>query len=231
MKKRIAIVGGGIGGLTAAYLLNKKYDVTLFEKENRLGGCAYTYQTSTGELIDIGCADFINPPAKNFIRLCDELNVKMVRKPSATGISMHNLETNDGIYATPLSLKGLLAQRFALYRSPMSMYKLMWVLRKGEKLMDEGKLNGISFKEAFKSLPVVTEMAQSLPAIILYAVTGMDYEDLLKTPAELFFNIFKSYERFNPVLEMFKTYFPKNLTRSYVDALASPYRDRVFLNS
>ncbi len=230
MKKRIAIVGGGIGGLTAAYLLNKKYDVTLFEKENRLGGCAYTYQTSTGELIDIGVADFIAPPARSFLMLCDELNVKMVRQPAATGISLHNLEANDGLYYTP-SMKGLFAQRFALFRSPGSLSKLMWVLRKGEKLMDEGKLNGLSYEEIFKRLPKLTGMAPFLPVIILYGLTGMDYEDILKAPAELFFNIYKAYGRFNPALGMFKTYFPKSLTRSYVEALASPYRGKVMLNS
>ena len=35
---KIAIVGSGISGMTAAYLLNRKHDITLFEKDNRLGG-------------------------------------------------------------------------------------------------------------------------------------------------------------------------------------------------
>ena len=34
MKKRIAIIGSGISGLTAAYNLEKKYDVHIFEKNN-----------------------------------------------------------------------------------------------------------------------------------------------------------------------------------------------------
>ena len=33
MADKIAIIGGGIAGLTAGYLLNDRYDVTLFEKE------------------------------------------------------------------------------------------------------------------------------------------------------------------------------------------------------
>lgn len=41
MRKRIAILGGGITGLTAAYYLSKKnYQITLFEKETILGGLA-----------------------------------------------------------------------------------------------------------------------------------------------------------------------------------------------
>ena len=38
MKEKIAIIGSGISGLSAAHLLSKKYDVYLFEKKNRLGG-------------------------------------------------------------------------------------------------------------------------------------------------------------------------------------------------
>lgn len=40
--KRIAVVGSGISGLSAAYTLQKKYDITLFESESRLGGHTHT---------------------------------------------------------------------------------------------------------------------------------------------------------------------------------------------
>ena len=40
---KIAIIGGGLTGLTAAYLLSKKHDVILFEKEDYLGGMASSY--------------------------------------------------------------------------------------------------------------------------------------------------------------------------------------------
>lgn len=46
MKKRIAIVGGGISGLTAAYILHRDHsdacDFTLFEAESRFGGTIET---------------------------------------------------------------------------------------------------------------------------------------------------------------------------------------------
>ena len=38
MKEKIAIIGSGISGLSAAYFLSEKYDVYLYEKNNRLGG-------------------------------------------------------------------------------------------------------------------------------------------------------------------------------------------------
>jgi predicted NAD/FAD-binding protein len=38
--RRIAVIGGGISGLTAAYILSRTCDVTLFEADDRLGGHA-----------------------------------------------------------------------------------------------------------------------------------------------------------------------------------------------
>ena len=40
--QKIAIVGSGISGLTAAYLLNKEHDVTVFEAGEYIGGHTHT---------------------------------------------------------------------------------------------------------------------------------------------------------------------------------------------
>src|SRR6187402_1206037 len=42
-RPRAAVVGGGVAGLTAAYVLQRHYDVTLFESDHRLGGHAHTH--------------------------------------------------------------------------------------------------------------------------------------------------------------------------------------------
>ena len=39
---KIAVVGSGISGLSAAHFLSKKYTVDLFEKEDHFGGHAFT---------------------------------------------------------------------------------------------------------------------------------------------------------------------------------------------
>ena len=42
-RERIAVVGSGAAGLTAAYLLSRVHEVTLFEAADRLGGHAHTH--------------------------------------------------------------------------------------------------------------------------------------------------------------------------------------------
>ena len=42
-----AVIGAGVAGLTAAYLLQRRYDVTLYEAQDRLGGHAHTHDVTT----------------------------------------------------------------------------------------------------------------------------------------------------------------------------------------
>jgi uncharacterized protein len=42
-RDRIAVIGAGVSGLSAAYLLARRYDVTLYEADPRLGGHAHTH--------------------------------------------------------------------------------------------------------------------------------------------------------------------------------------------
>ena len=42
-KKTIAIIGSGIAGLSAAFQLNDDFDITIFEKSDKLGGHTDTH--------------------------------------------------------------------------------------------------------------------------------------------------------------------------------------------
>ena len=60
---KIAVIGSGISGLSAAYYLSKKYKVDLFEREDHFGGHSYTYDIIENDKkvsVDLGFIVFNN---------------------------------------------------------------------------------------------------------------------------------------------------------------------------
>jgi uncharacterized protein len=74
-----AVIGSGVAGLTAAYLLQRRYDVTLFEADDRLGGHAHTHELPTGDGrtvdVDTGFIVHNRRTYPNLLRLFGELGV------------------------------------------------------------------------------------------------------------------------------------------------------------
>lgn len=81
--KSIAVLGSGIAGLSAAWLLNQNHDVYVFEKQNRIGGHSNTVETFShngSQPVDTGFIVFNEPNYPNLVALFDHLNVQT--KPS-----------------------------------------------------------------------------------------------------------------------------------------------------
>ena len=78
-RERVAVVGSGVSGLTAAYLLQRRYDVLLFEADDRLGGHAHTHELPdplAGTLaVDSGFIVHNERTYPNLLRLFGELGV------------------------------------------------------------------------------------------------------------------------------------------------------------
>ena len=79
-RQSVAVIGAGVSGLTAAYLLQRRYDVTLFEAEPRLGGHAHTHDVLTPDErvipIDSGFIVHNDSTYPNLLRLFGELGVE-----------------------------------------------------------------------------------------------------------------------------------------------------------
>ncbi|MFB7931535.1 NAD(P)/FAD-dependent oxidoreductase [Streptomyces sp. NPDC056039] len=79
-RRRTAVIGSGVAGLTAAYVLARAHHVTLFEADDRLGGHAHTHElASTGGgatyRVDSGFIVHNRRTYPNLLRLFDELGV------------------------------------------------------------------------------------------------------------------------------------------------------------
>ncbi|WP_025900157.1 NAD(P)/FAD-dependent oxidoreductase [Sneathiella glossodoripedis] len=72
--KNIAVIGSGISGLSAAWLLSQKHNVTIFEKDDRLGGHSNTCSVD-GHFIDTGFIVYNIASYPNFIAFLEHLKV------------------------------------------------------------------------------------------------------------------------------------------------------------
>ena len=124
--KRIAVVGGGISGLGAAYALSNTYRVTLFEAETRLGGHARTvFSGKSGQQpVDTGFIVFNYPNYPELSQLFSELNVPIAKSDMSFGASLKSgkieyaLRNFDAIFA---QRKNLLNPQFV---------KMVWDINK-----------------------------------------------------------------------------------------------------
>ncbi|MFQ2291458.1 NAD(P)/FAD-dependent oxidoreductase [Aeromonas enteropelogenes] len=104
MKRKIAIVGSGISGLTAGFLLHKQHDITLFEAAPTLGGHTATVDVEQGGrryAIDTGFIVFNDRTYPNFLKLLERIGVARqpaemsfsVKSPEGLEYNGHNLDT------------------------------------------------------------------------------------------------------------------------------------------
>ncbi len=112
---KIAIIGTGISGLTAAYLLNRKHEITVFEKNDYVGGHTHTHAIKTDQTtyaVDSGFIVYNEVTYPNFIKLLDQLGVK--RQKTTMGFSVKSVNKNFEYAGN--SMKSLFAQRLNYFR-------------------------------------------------------------------------------------------------------------------
>jgi predicted NAD/FAD-binding protein len=112
---KIAIIGAGISGLTAAYYLTRNHEVTVFEAADKIGGHTATVDVShkgRQYAIDTGFIVFNDWTYPNFIELMDDLGVDS--EPTEMSFSVRC--ENTGIEYGGNNLNTMFAQRRNLLR-------------------------------------------------------------------------------------------------------------------
>ncbi|MYR07842.1 FAD-dependent oxidoreductase [Gordonia sp. SID5947] len=115
--RSVAVVGGGVSGLTAAHLLAGQHRVTLFESDHRLGGHAHTHDVTMpdGEVLSVDTGFIVHNDRTypTLLRMFDELGVAT----QATDMSMSVRSESTGLeYAGALGVRGLVPTARTLTR-------------------------------------------------------------------------------------------------------------------
>lgn len=188
---RIAIVGGGIAGLSAAWGLHDKHQVTLFEASDWLGGHAHTVDVKTPEgeqlAIDTGFIVYNDATYPHFIRLLQQLGLDRQATDMSFSVARKRKE-----YASH-SLSGLFANRRSFF-SPSHLrmiYDILRFNRQSQSLigsydtrtLDE-YVSGQNYSERFH-----TDYLFPLCA----AIWSASIDDAKQFPAEHFVRFFRNH--------------------------------------
>ncbi|MEQ9108724.1 MAG: FAD-dependent oxidoreductase [Limnobacter sp.] len=123
----VAVIGGGISGLTAAYALRDHAHVTLFESNDYIGGHTHTVDIEvegTKVAVDTGFLVYNERTYPNLIRLFDELDVTTVESDMSFSVCLPELN----IEWAGTNLNTVFAQRRNLLR-PRFIRMLLDILR------------------------------------------------------------------------------------------------------
>jgi predicted NAD/FAD-binding protein len=228
---RIAIVGTGISGLSAAWLLGRRHDITVYEQAGRVGGHANTVVVPVGGrpvAVDTGFIVFNRRAYPALGALFDWLDVPTRPSEMSFSVSIDDgaLEYSGG------GLAGLLGQRRNLVRprfwsmlaGTMRFYRQ--ASRDAERLEDEtislgAYLERGRYGKAFRDdhlLPMAGAIWSAAPA------------EMLSYPAAAFVRFHANHGllqlRDRPQWETVV-----GGSRTYVERLAAPYADRIRLNT
>ena len=147
--QKIAVVGAGISGIMSAYLLSRKHRVTLFEKNDYIGGHTNTAVISDGPdaglPVDTGFIvhnERTYPLFRAFLR---QLGVAA----APTDMSFSCQDDATGFHYSSLGFNGFFARRENLFRP--SYWAFLWGIQyfcsRTKKFLEQGKLGGLTLGE------------------------------------------------------------------------------------
>ena len=223
---RIAIIGAGVSGLVCAHMLHREHEIVVFEANERAGGHANTVraETESGAYdIDTGFIVFNDRNYPGFERLLEELGVATQPSDMSFGVSdgadfEYNGASPNGLFAV---------RRHALTLSFHRMIADLWLFnRDARKLLrsDEDPslrqwLEQRSYSQLFVERLIVPQVS---------AVWSADPAQMWSFPARFLLEFFDNHG----MLEFANRPRWRTITggtRTYVEALIAPWRERLRL--
>lgn len=194
-KQRVAIIGSGITGLSSAWLLHRQYDITLFEKNDYLGGHTNTVDVQEEHDIvpvDTGFIVYNEKNYPNLIGLFAELDVETQKTDMSFAFSLNHGE----LEYSGSGLKGLFAQNSNWF-SPKHWMLLKEILRFNRlahaTLNEKQPLQSMSLGEFLKAHKFSSAMVNHYLLPMGAAIWSCPVDTMLRFPVQSFLQFFANH--------------------------------------
>ena len=226
---KIAVIGSGISGLSAAYYLSKKFKVDLFEKDDHFGGHSYTYEIKDNNKVipvDLGFIVFNKITYPNLINLFKDLNIPYEKSDMSFSVSIKNSNIEysgsgiGGIFVNKLNLLNL--KFLIMIKEIISFYKTAPKLLKND--LKEQTLGDFLNKKKLSKYFVEYHL---IPMVA--AIWSMPFEKAKEMPIKFFLNFFTNHGLFK-LKDRPQWYTVTNRSRTYVKKITEKISGEVFKN-
>ena len=194
---KIAVIGSGISGLSAAYYLSKKYKVDLFEKENHFGGHSHTINVAYNEnkqiSVDIGFIVFNELTYPNLINFFKENKIQVEKSNMSFSVSVKN----SNIEYSGSGLKGLFSNKYnVLNYNFLKMLKDIIFFYKIAEKINENEYQDQTLGDFLISKKMSNYFINFHIIPMVTAIWSMPPDLAQKMPMSLFLNFFKNHGLF-----------------------------------
>ncbi|RUO22305.1 FAD-dependent oxidoreductase [Aliidiomarina iranensis] len=231
---KIAVIGSGIAGMTAANLLSEQHDVWVFEKNNYIGGHTATVDVEVaGEAfaIDTGFIVFNDRTYPNFRALLRKHGVAW--QDTQMSFSVQNPTT--GLEYNGHNLRTMFAQKRNYLRP--SFYKMLFDIVKFNKAAknalterSETELANLTLAEFVEELNLGNEFSTNYLYPMCAAIWSASLKEASAFPLSFFLRFFLNHGLLD-VANRPQWHVIKGGSRSYIPALTKPFADKITLNA
>ncbi len=191
-RKRVAVVGGGIAGLGAAWTLGARHDVSLFERAGYLGGHTHTVTVAGEPGVDIGFIVYNEVTYPLLTRLFAELGV--ASRPTNMSFSVHC--DRCGLVYSGLGLTGVFADARNATRPDFLRF-----LRGVQEFNRFGRnrarpVNGLSLGEFLDDSGGSSELGRHYVLPLASALWSTGIPDVRRLPLRTLLEFFRSHRLF-----------------------------------
>ena len=225
---KIAVVGSGISGLSAAYYLSKNHHVDLFEKGNHFGGHSHTIDLNIGTkkvAVDIGFIVFNFRTYPNLVKFFNENKIELEKSDMSFSVSLRNTKFE---YCGK-GLNGIFANRSNLF-NPKFLRMFYDIIKFYKKCDTFDKFNeNVTLGNFLEKEKLSKEFINYHLIPMVSAIWSMPPYEANQMPLNFFLKFFQNHGLFK-LKNRPQWYTIKNRSRSYVQNILSKISGEHFKN-